>query len=1473
VSVWRRGVAALRLLFFKDQGEQLGLFAPQEVQHPGIRGGKGYYDRWGHWQYGEKPAGFQATPTQPPAVAGDVPEGMYQAEPGGPIVPKGDLDRFVPVKSTDVVPGTITDVGPNPNQPTPDLTKYDIILVNSSAGKDSAASLDEVVRLAEKAGVRDRVRVVHADLGISEWKGVRELAERQAKALGLPFYVVRRTLGDLLAQVVEQRKKWPGYRPNTRFCTADQKTHQVTKLITALANDVRQKTGKKQPRILKVLGLRAAESEMRKEMDPFVEFDKDESSGRKWVDVWLPIHHWTANDVWRRIHEAGLEMHEAYKQGIPRLSCVFCIFANKTQLTLAGLLHPGLMREYVKAEMKIQHTFKPDLSLQAVLDDIEALVTKYGSRRAAIEEVQKDPKLQEHFQRALLLVRFWKAQAVMHPGSRGGKGYYTAEGTWIYGDRPEPKPSAQLPLLLPAPTPQRPIDTRAFKTWFGDWDADPAHASKVVDTEGEPEEQYNATGKHKPLVVYHGTQAAFTAFDPAKIGSWNLYGPGFYFTNNREVVEGVWEEGAKQVYFATKEEADAAPNRTGFTWHEDPGPYEWSDKWVATVRDRHLRSPGYQHKGELPLTQDERQRIADVIGAQVRKRQPGYLTKSEEERVWKELQIFTEPNSFMSLGQLHESVGEQPYNFNAYDAAIQAGIDIGGKIYPVYLNIRDPVDVEAKPTPDFLARITKAVQTEGNPIRAVSNTEWDKWWNEHAPEMSVQELLASMQEHQHMVRIAEGHWPGETVTKQDWPTLLKSAGYDGITHTGGLITGGEKHRVWIAFDPHQIKAVENVGTWDPSTADIFKAEPVLRPGSRGGHFRVTEKGEIRYDRPGGKYGGYPQRREEAPAADEGSRRAAETAAAEGTRAVAPGPVPLDQLNAPHAEATLKSIYGRFGTVEAGHDTLQQLKIYKLHDVIEHRERTQKMLDDLGFKVEEFAFTNDPEAGVKFRVPDLKRKGYESGTLWIYNPKLAHGSFEDEEYTRQWRIYHEAGHGISEPLMQAKYGTSHREGRLGIESQGVRGNPAKRTVPVPLRPLTLMEAQRAVEWEDLAFRIQRILLHDYAGVEISDADFNREHNTNIADATFRVLTGDFGDPGHYGFLPAAEKANTRELLRFLQENEEAIAKSQGREPTKGIDLAAWQPVSDAELRAYIQRHKSTAVAITSYRGEAPRTGEQVEQDAQALVQDLQHEGVQVAEVRRTRGAWVDSETGKLGTEPSMRLTLRGDEWKMLPPLARAGQRWNQDGVLVMGAAQAGDQRAQRNWRWDFGHALTSEQADTIQAAAKDAGLAGWTIDERAGTLFVQTIADYQAPEVTKAAAEKLTDMFNRAGTVKLTKSQAAVRLLGKHDYAGFLKAQGYEAPRSDPGRAGCNRGAGRAGGPGTGYGNGPVRAPSFAASAVLAFNARLRAGTHTGKNQYGMPHAPLIFLRYSRDGLVKAAQLGFKPFPVSAAPFTFHREAT
>ena len=78
------------------------------------------------------------------------------------------------------------------------------------------------------------------------------------------------------------------------------------------------------------------------------------------------------------------------------------------------------------------------------------------------------------------------------------------------------------------------VRTDTFKNWFGDWEKDPANASKVVDSNGEP------------LICYHGTNADFYEFEN-KIGirgnqftgSREVKSDVFFFTDNLEYAEKV----------------------------------------------------------------------------------------------------------------------------------------------------------------------------------------------------------------------------------------------------------------------------------------------------------------------------------------------------------------------------------------------------------------------------------------------------------------------------------------------------------------------------------------------------------------------------------------------------------------------------------------------------------------------------------------------------------------------------------------------------------------------------------------------------------------------------------------------------------------------------------------------------------------------------------------------------------------------
>lgn len=254
----------------------------------------------------------------------------------------------------------------------PHLNDYDVILVNSSAGKDSQAMLTHLVGLADQADrilnwdqppVRSRMIVVHANLGRAEWPGTLELAREQADFYSIPFEVVARE--QQLIEQIEARGMFPS--STARYCTSDNKTSQVAKLMTRLANEWREKHGPDaQIRILNCLGIRAQESPARAKKVPFG-LDRPASNGRRWVDRWLPIFEWTEDEVWTLIHASGVPYHPAYDEGMPRLSCVFCVLAGERELVLAARLNPDLAREYVALEKRIDHTFQNKRSMADIV--------------------------------------------------------------------------------------------------------------------------------------------------------------------------------------------------------------------------------------------------------------------------------------------------------------------------------------------------------------------------------------------------------------------------------------------------------------------------------------------------------------------------------------------------------------------------------------------------------------------------------------------------------------------------------------------------------------------------------------------------------------------------------------------------------------------------------------------------------------------------------------------------------------------------------------------------------------------------------------------------------------------------------------------------------------------------------------------------------------------------------------------------
>lgn len=260
------------------------------------------------------------------------------------------------------------------------LKKCRWLVVNSSGGKDSQAMLDLVAREVVAAGhvSADRVVVVHADLGKVEWQGTKELAEEQAKHYGFRFVITKRKNAagveqNLLEHVIARKEQlvrdgksdapaWPS--STARYCTSDHKRGPVRTVWTQLVSEA----GPGKHIIVNAMGLRAQESSARAKRVAWAK--SKQSNGKRDVYEWLPIHDLKVDEVWSIIKASGVRHHRAYDLGMPRLSCCFCIFSPRAALMLAGKHNPELLAEYVEVEKKVGSSFRVNLKLVDIQNDL-----------------------------------------------------------------------------------------------------------------------------------------------------------------------------------------------------------------------------------------------------------------------------------------------------------------------------------------------------------------------------------------------------------------------------------------------------------------------------------------------------------------------------------------------------------------------------------------------------------------------------------------------------------------------------------------------------------------------------------------------------------------------------------------------------------------------------------------------------------------------------------------------------------------------------------------------------------------------------------------------------------------------------------------------------------------------------------------------------------------------------------------------
>lgn len=216
-----------------------------------------------------------------------------------------------------------------------------LFVVNHSGGKDSQAMLIKVRQLVPDS----QILVIHAHLPGMEWEGT----EKHVHDTSVGLDVITVQAGKSFFDMVRHRQMFPS--PQYRQCTSDLKRSPIEKGIRGYLKANPEFNGL----VVNCMGLRAEESSSRAKANVFKFNARNSKAGREWYD-WLPIHDMLIDEVFQTIDDAGQEPHWAYKAGMSRLSCCFCIMSSGADLRTAAQLNPALYSQIVALEKEVGHT-------------------------------------------------------------------------------------------------------------------------------------------------------------------------------------------------------------------------------------------------------------------------------------------------------------------------------------------------------------------------------------------------------------------------------------------------------------------------------------------------------------------------------------------------------------------------------------------------------------------------------------------------------------------------------------------------------------------------------------------------------------------------------------------------------------------------------------------------------------------------------------------------------------------------------------------------------------------------------------------------------------------------------------------------------------------------------------------------------------------------------------------------------------
>lgn len=466
-----------------------------------------------------------------------------------------------------------------------------------------------------------------------------------------------------------------------------------------------------------------------------------------------------------------------------------------------------------------------DPLLRRVLDSNEEKLKPHDKRRARVQKIYDaaiHAALDKAKRKTLANLNGGRVEASewdesKHPRNPAGEstgGEFASIGGGVSSDTSK-QPDTSTPEGM-AEFQKRQVNTPAFRNWFSE--------SQVVSANGDPQIQHNM----QPVVVYQGTpHGGFTEFDEKKIGDANLFGKGFYFTEDKRIAE-------------------------DYTHKDANVPYDYVRKLEIPESRRIEYFKDYFDDIKAQSFHDDEQH-QKVVGS-VEAAKTDFLKTGKIEKL-----VQAGANAWVSGGPAYELSDSKTGEVSGtwLDTTFKLEKKYGyvsnpnSEVKAVYLSIKKPFDFDRLATQKDFESLKGYGNSDGrqgfyfkNVLGKVGETgpagarlEKSLWaakgdtvtWR-NAQRMA-KELHASKPQ---IFPDATGKtltWQGLHYIMTDTGAFnsrremvrnyVASLGHDGMTHTGGWNIGEKEHKVWIAFNPLQIKsATSNKGAFDPNSKNI-----------------------------------------------------------------------------------------------------------------------------------------------------------------------------------------------------------------------------------------------------------------------------------------------------------------------------------------------------------------------------------------------------------------------------------------------------------------------------------------------------------------------------------------------------------------------------------------------------------------------------------------------------------------------------